>query len=91
MTSEPLPIDKGSIETCACSMMARDNSRMRRAGCSLAEAAQRVIRDYDGLHRLSLALVDWNLAIANEGDRPHPKGCAKTLQQTLSGMCHDQG
>jgi hypothetical protein len=52
-------------------MAIRDHKRMREAGCKLAEAALRVIRTYDGLHRLSLAVADWSAAIAAEGDRPH--------------------
>lgn len=55
-------------------MMARDHARMRLAGGNLAEAAIRVIHDYDGLHRLSLAVAAWAEAIAAEGDRgPRPK------------------
>jgi hypothetical protein len=52
-------------------MLTRDNQRMRRAGCALAEASMRVVREADGLHRLSLAVADWARAIADEGDRPH--------------------
>jgi hypothetical protein len=54
-------------------MMARDHKRMRDAGCKLAEASLRVIRTYDGLHRLSLAVREWADAIASEGDRPHER------------------
>lgn len=46
-----------------------DNKRMKGAGNNLAIAAMRVIRDYDGLHRLSLAVAEWNKAVANEGGR----------------------
>lgn len=52
-------------------MLIRDHKRMRLAGGILAEAAIRVIHDYDGLHRLSLAVAGWAEAIAAEGDRPH--------------------
>lgn len=58
-------------EVGAVEMMSRDNARMRLAGGRLAEAAIRVIHDYDGLHRLSLAVAAWSEAIAAEGDRPH--------------------
>lgn len=52
-------------------MLTRDNKRMRAAGCRLAQAAMQVIEEYDGLHRLSLAVAEWSEAIAAEGDRPH--------------------
>jgi hypothetical protein len=52
-------------------MLIRDHKRMREAGCALAEAALRVIREYDGTHRLALAVAKWAEAIAAEGDRPH--------------------
>lgn len=55
-------------------MLARDNKRMREAGCKLAKASLHVIREYDGLHRLSLAVAEWATAIASEGDRPHLEG-----------------
>lgn len=50
-------------------MLVADNRRMRDAGCALAEAAQRVVRTYDGVHRLASAIARWNEAIANEGGR----------------------
>ncbi len=53
--------------------LAEENRRMRKVGNNLAIAAMKVIRDYDGLHRLSLAVSEWNKAIANEGGRPHKK------------------
>ena len=46
-----------------------DNNKMRKAGNNLAEMAIRVIRDYDGIHRLALAVSDWTKVIANEGNR----------------------
>jgi len=46
-----------------------DNKRMRKAGNNLAEAAIRVIRDYDGVHRLAVAVSEWTMVIANEGKR----------------------
>ena len=52
-------------------MLTRDHVRMRKAGTALAEAALYVIREHDGLHRLSLAVAAWATAVANEGDRPH--------------------
>ncbi len=50
-------------------ILAEENARLRKAGCDLAEAAARVIRDYDGIHRLSLATAAWFSAVAGEGDR----------------------
>lgn len=50
-------------------MMIRDNAKMRRAGTKLAEAALYTVREYDGVHRLSIAVAEWAQAIANEGDR----------------------
>lgn len=59
-------------EDCACAMLARDNARLKKAGGQLAIAAARVIHEYDGLHRMGLALADWHQAVADEGDRPFP-------------------
>ncbi len=52
-------------------MIERDNARMRDAGNKLAVAAVKVVNDFDGCHRLMLAVAEWALAVANEGDRPH--------------------
>ena len=57
------------VEQDLIKMLSEDNSRMRKAGSNLAIAALRVVRDYDGLHRLSLAIAEWSQAIANEGGR----------------------
>lgn len=57
-------VERGMIE-----MLTRDSAKMRLAGGALAEAAIRVIHDYDGLHRLSLAVAEWCACVANEGDR----------------------
>jgi hypothetical protein len=46
-----------------------DNIKMREAGCNLAEAALNVIKEYDGLHRLALAVSEWSKVIAEEGGR----------------------
>ena len=59
-----MPIAKDIIK-----MIEKDNKRMREAGNNLAIAAMRVIRDYDGIHRLSLAVSEWSKAIADEGGR----------------------
>lgn len=46
-----------------------ENRKLREAGCKLAEASMHVIREYDGIHRLSLAVSEWAKTIANEGGR----------------------
>jgi hypothetical protein len=51
------------------SMLSKDYLRLKKAGCKLAMAALRVNREYDGMHRLSLAVADFMQAIADEGDR----------------------
>lgn len=52
-----------------------DNRKMRDAGCDLAEAAMRVVRTYDGVHRLANKIAEWASVIADEGgrwmDAPH--------------------
>ena len=50
-------------------MLIDDNKRLREAGCELAEAAMRVAKTYDGVHRLMIASSKWAMAIANEGGR----------------------
>lgn len=50
-------------------MLAADNGRMRAAGCELAAAAMCVVGEYDGLHRLALAVAGWASAVAGEGGR----------------------
>jgi hypothetical protein len=49
--------------------LSSDNSAMRKAGCNLAAAALYTIGEFDGLHRLSLAVAEWSKAIGNEGGR----------------------
>ena len=46
-----------------------DAGNYRDAGCELAQAALHVIQNYDGLHRLSLAVAKWAKTVANEGGR----------------------
>jgi len=50
-------------------MLTADNARMRRAGCKLAAAALKVAHEYDGIHRLMLAVAEWSNAVADEGGR----------------------
>jgi hypothetical protein len=49
--------------------LSKDNAELRRAGCELAEAALHVAREYDGIHRLMLAVSEWTKVVANEGGR----------------------
>jgi len=51
--------------------LARENAALRQAGCDLAIAALRVIRDHDGIHRLALTVAAWAQTVADEGGRPH--------------------
>lgn len=75
--SEPVQASSGHLEpppTESCSPMVEEwlveeNRQLRKAGCKLAEAALRVAREYDGIHRLMLAVSEWADAIANEGGR----------------------
>ena len=54
-------------------MLINDNRKMREAGCRLAEAALRVVRTYDGCHRLAIAVAKWAEVIAAEGNRSPAK------------------
>ena len=63
------PAEADGVEAGVVQMMSRDHARMRKAGTALAEAALYTVREYDGLHRLSLAVADWSKALADEGDR----------------------
>ncbi len=60
--------DKKIIE-----MIKEDNHNMRQAGCELAMAAIWVVKDYDGTHRLMIAVSKWCEAISNEGKRKNLK------------------
>ncbi len=62
-------VEENEAQAALVRMLLGDNNRMRHAGCALAEAAMHVIREYDGVHRLSLATAGWAEAIANEGGR----------------------
>lgn len=59
-------------EQCPCSaeqFLVAENAALRQAGCKLAEAALHVAREYDGVHRLMLAVAEWAKALADEGGR----------------------
>jgi len=52
----------------------KENAALREAGWDLAEAAMRVGRESDGVHRLMLATAKWVETIANEGGRDRQEG-----------------
>ena len=58
--------------------LASENNALRKAGCKMAEAALYVAREYDGVHRLMLAVAEWAKAVADEGGRgrANPSGQA---------------
>ena len=60
--------DQRNVEADMIGMLSRDHARMRSAGTKLAEAALYVVREHDGLRRLALAVSEWAVAVANEGD-----------------------
>lgn len=49
--------------------LVEENSRLRRAGFSLAESASYTLRAFDGIHRLAGAVSAWYKAISEEGGR----------------------
>lgn len=50
-------------------MLKKDNEVLKKAGSELAIAALRVATEYDGVHRLMLAVSAWSKALADEGNR----------------------
>lgn len=59
-----------SVDSEMVGMLTRDARRYRDAGNNLAKAALHVIDNFDGVHRLALAVSQWAIAVASEGDRP---------------------
>lgn len=68
-TQEPTSDPEGAATQDQIGILSCDNHRMRKFGTLLAEAALYVIREYDGTHRLSLAVSAWAKAIGDEGGR----------------------
>lgn len=62
------------IQSSLNEMLIEDNKKMREAGMELAEAALRVAKTYDGVHRLLLAVSKWSEVVANEGHRDRMYG-----------------
>ena len=58
-----------SIELKIIEQLANENANLKKAGGYLAQRAIYVITNYDGLHRLSLAVANWTKIIADEGGR----------------------
>ena len=65
-------------------MLTEDNKRLRSAGCKLARAAIYVVENYDGLHRLSIAVSEWMKAVADEGGRAKMHNPGPTSVETES-------
>lgn len=49
--------------------LSKENTDLRKAGGYLAQRAMYTVTNYDGLHRLSLAVSNWAKTVANEGRR----------------------
>ena len=49
--------------------LSADYQALKDAGNAMAAASFRVATEYDGCHRLMLAVSDWAIAVANEGGR----------------------
>lgn len=64
----------GGREPDAVTFLTEELNDLRRAGNELAEAAHRVSAEFDGVHRLRLALAGWYKALANEGGRERIHG-----------------
>lgn len=69
--------------------LAEENSALKRAGSKLAEAALHLARDYDGVHRLMLAVSEWAAAVANEGGRGAGKDAGEVLIEGLRRLASD--
>lgn len=61
--------DQNEVESQLIEMLIEDNKRLKKAGSNLAMRALHVISEYDGLHRLALAVSEWTKAVADEGGR----------------------
>jgi len=63
------PVTSDTIAASRLRMLCEENMRLRKAGAELAVAAIRVATEYDGCHRLMLAVSGWTKAIADEHGR----------------------
>ena len=73
--------------------LAVENRELRIAGCKLAEAALHVAREYDGVHRLMLAVAEWAKAVADEGGRGRANAAHErpAVAGTLDGVVGNSG
>ena len=58
-----------SAEVDIIGRLAADNKALTKAGCEMAQAALRVVHEYDGVHRLQLTVAAWAKVLADEGGR----------------------
>jgi hypothetical protein len=63
----PIPLDD------QLRVLSDENRRLREAGAQMAVAALRVATEYDGVHRLMLAVSVWAKAMADEHGRGEVK------------------
>lgn len=70
-------------------MLIEDNKRLRKSGCELAESAIYTVKEYDGLHRLSLAVSNWAKAVADEGGRGEVKALLQPTKDNGEGGLED--
>jgi hypothetical protein len=68
--------------------LAVENRELRIAGCKLAEAALHVAREYDGVHRLMLAVAEWAKAVADEGGRGRANPEGLRTRHLVAGTQH---
>lgn len=67
-----IPKEHISLRDINETMLVEENKRLRLAGTTLSKAALHVITEYDGLHRLSLAVSEWAKTLADEHGRNKP-------------------
>ena len=49
--------------------LSKENAELKKAGGFLAQRAMYTVTEFDGLHRLSLAIAKWATVIENENGR----------------------
>lgn len=57
------------VETEQIKMLSKENEALRKAGARLARRAMYVVAEYDGLHRLALAVAEWAKVMGDENGR----------------------
>ena len=58
-----------TVEAEQVKMLSKENEALRKAGARLARRAMYVVAEYDGLHRLSLAVSEWAKVMGDEHGR----------------------